>query len=216
MTTGRSNIQMPRLLGVHTTVPPYRVNQDDAALFARKHFGPLVHDFDRLLPVFENAGIETRYFSTPLEWVGDGHSMAEKNELYIRSATDLSVEATKELLESHNLQPADIDYVIYVNTTGLATPSIDARIINRLGFRSDIRRTPIWGLGCAGGAAGLAHAYHHALGHPKERVLVVACELCGLTFMPDDYSKSNVVAAALFGEGAAAVLIVGDEIASKG
>ena len=207
---------MPRLLGVHTAVPPYRTNQAEAASFARKHFGPQVHDFERLLPVFENTGIDTRYFSAPLEWIGDGHSPAEKNELYIRSATDLSVQATKELLELHDLRPSDIDYIIYVNTTGLATPSIDARIINRLGFRSNIRRTPIWGLGCAGGAAGLAHAYHHALGHPNERVLVVACELCGLTFMPDDYSKSNVVAAALFGEGAAAALVGGDGVGAEG
>jgi len=207
---------MPKLLGVRTAVPPYRISQSEAALFARKHFGPLVHDFDRLLPVFENAGIETRYFSAPLEWIGNGRSPAEKNERYIKSATDLSVEATASLLESLNLRAGDINYIIYVNTTGLATPSIDARIINRLGFRSDVRRTPVWGLGCAGGAAGLSHAYHHALGHPKERILVVACELCGLTFMPDDYSKSNVVAAALFGEGAAAALVIGDEVGRQG
>lgn len=207
---------MPKIVGVNIALPPYRVSQTEAASFAGRHFGPLVHDFDRLLPVFENAGTESRYFSAPLEWLAAPHSLAEKNDLYIRSATSLSAQAIAALLDSHRLQPSDIDYIIYVNTTGLATPSIDARLINQLGFRRNIRRTPIWGLGCAGGAAGLAHAYHHALGHPRERILVVACELCGLTFMPDDVSRSNVVATALFGEGAAAVLICGDDVDSDG
>jgi alkylresorcinol/alkylpyrone synthase len=134
----------------------------------------------------------------------------------LESSTDLSVEATQKLLESTGTEPDEIDYIIYVNTTGLATPSIDARLINKLKLRSDIRRTPIWGLGCAGGAAGLSHAHHHLLGHPKQKVLLVACELCGLTFMRDDYSKSNLVATALFGEGAAAVLVAGDETESDG
>jgi len=205
---------MPNLIGVNIALPPYRVSQTEAASFAGRHFSSLVHDFDRLLPVFESAGIESRYFSAPLEWLATPHTLAEKNDIYIKSATSLSARAVSELLSSHRLQPSDIDYIIYVNTTGLATPSIDARLINQLGFRQNIRRTPIWGLGCAGGAAGLAHAYHHALGHPQERVLVVACELCGLTFMPDDVSRSNVVATALFGEGAAAVLVSGDDVDS--
>ena len=105
---------------------------------------------------------------------------------------------------------------IYVNTTGLATPSIDARLINILDLRHDIRRTPVWGLGCAGGVAGLSQAYHYALGHPKERVLVVCVELCGLTFISDDYSKSNFIACALFSDGAAAAVLSGDEVEAEG
>lgn len=119
-------------------------------------------------------------------------------------------------MAQQNLQPNDIDNIIYINTTGLATPSIDARLINVLSLRPDIHRTPIWGLGCAGGAAGLSHAYHYAIGHPGRRVLLVAAELCGLTFMPDDLSKSNIVASALFGEGAAAALICGDAVDGDG
>ena len=168
------------------------------------------------MPIFKNSGIETRYFSQPVEWFSKSHDLAEKNEAYIKAATDLGEEASLELLARLSLKPHEIDYIIYVNTTGLATPSIDARLINRLRLRSNVRRTPIWGLGCAGGVAGLSHAYHHALGHPKERILVVAAELCGLTFMPDDFSKSNLVASALFGEGAAAVVICGDEVESEG
>jgi alkylresorcinol/alkylpyrone synthase len=202
---------MPRICGVTTAVPPYRVEQTEAARFASRHFGGRVGDMQRMAQVFTNAGISCRYFSRPVEWHIEPHSIAEKNAVYIESATDLCADAARRLLETHHLQPSDIDYIIYINTTGLATPSIDARLINVLGCRKDIRRTPIWGLGCAGGVAGLSHAYHHALGHPKDRILLVAAELCGLTFIPDDFSRSNLVATALFGEGAAAVLIAGDQ-----
>ncbi len=207
---------MPKICGVTTAVPPYRVPQSEAAQFARHHFGDRIRDFQRMLQVFDNAGIQTRYFSRPVEWHTQPHSLAEKNEVYIQSATGLCLDASRRLLERLYLSATDIDYIIYINTTGLATPSIDARLINLLGCRSDIRRTPIWGLGCAGGVAGLSHAYHHLLGHPGQRVLLVAAELCGLTFIPDDFSRSNLVATALFGEGAAAVLLCGDDVPLAG
>jgi alkylresorcinol/alkylpyrone synthase len=179
-------------------------------------FASRLGDIDRLLPLFDNTGIESRYFSVPPDWFGRGHELDEKNRLYIQSATALGAEASREAMRRAAVNPNEIDYIIYVNTTGLATPSIDARLINVLGLRRDTRRTPIWGLGCAGGAAGLAHAYHYLLGHPGHRVLLVAVELCGLTFIHDDYSKSNLVACALFGEGAAAAILSGDEIRSDG
>jgi alkylresorcinol/alkylpyrone synthase len=212
----RRQVHMPKICGVSVAVPPYRVTQQEAAGFAKAHFASRLHDTSRIMPVFENAGIETRYFSAPMEWLSSPHTLAEKNQLYISSATELSRRAVSELLDVHNLAPDQIDYIVYVNTTGLATPSIDARLINLLGMRQNIRRTPIWGLGCAGGAAGLSHGYHYLLGHPRDRVLMVGCELCGLTFMPDDFSKSNFIATALFGEGAAAVLMAGDEVDAEG
>ena len=207
---------MPYINAIETIVPEHRVDQDTAREFAGRHYGARVPDIDRLLTVFDNAGISTRYFSTPLDWFGAPHSLSERNRLYINNATELCCRAAAGLLKRESLEPSQIDYLIYVNTTGLATPSIDARIINRLRLRSNVRRTPIWGLGCAGGAAGLSHAYHHALGHPGERVLVVAAELCGLTFLADDFSKSNLVASALFAEGAAAVLVTGDNVSEGG
>lgn len=183
------------------------MTQSGAVEFARAHFGDRVSDFDRLLPIFANSGIESRYFSVPSDWFTQPHSIAEKNRLYIESATDLCVEASRKAMTSAGLSPEAIDYIVYINTTGIATPSIDARLINILGLRQDIRRTPIWGLGCAGGVAALSHAYHYLLGHPNDTVLVVCAELCGLTFLADDFSRSNLVASALFGEGAAAVII---------
>ncbi len=184
--------------------------------FARAMFADKIPDFDRLLPLFANAGIRTRYFAAPQEWFFTDHDLAEKSAMYAREATRLSADAAGKALDLAGLAPRDIDYVIYVNTTGLATPSIDARLINVMGLRSDVRRTPIWGLGCAGGAAGLSHAHHYALGHPGSRVLVIATELCGLTFLPGDTSKSNLVATALFGDGAAAAVVVADDVAGPG
>jgi alkylresorcinol/alkylpyrone synthase len=207
---------MPKIAGLTTAVPPYRIDQSTVESFVRTHFGKKFGDIERLLPIFTNSGIATRYFSQPLDWFSTDHDLAAKNQAYITSATDLGEQASRALLTKLNLRPDQIDYIIYVNTTGLATPSIDARLINRLGLRPTVRRTPIWGLGCAGGVAGLSHAYHHALGHPRERILLVAAELCGLTFMQNDFSKSNLVASALFGEGASAVLITGDEVDSGG
>ncbi len=207
---------MPSIQAVVSAVPAHRVAQEEAIDFARRMFGEHIRNLDRLLPLFTNAGIETRYFAAPPEWLSEDHNLAEKSALYVREATKLSAEAATKAMAKANLKPADIDYIIYVNTTGLATPSIDARLINQLGLRQDVRRTPIWGLGCAGGAAGLSHAYHYALAHPEARILVITTELCGLTFLPRDRTKSNLVATALFGDGSAAAIIGGDNTEGEG
>ena len=207
---------MPRIRAVATAVPGNRVDQDLAQAFAREQFAGRIPDLERLLPLFMNTGIDTRHFAAPTDWFLTSHDLAEKSAMYVREATSLSAQAARDVLARAELAPADVDYVVYVNTTGLATPSIDARLINELGLRTDVRRTPIWGLGCAGGVAGLSHAHHHALGHPGQRVLVIATELCGLTFMPEDDSPANLVATALFADGAGAVLVEGDELAGEG
>jgi len=206
----------PKIVALATAVPVHQVTQHTARQFARNIFSSRTPDIERLLSVFDNSHIETRYFSKPLDWFAESHSLSEKNEAYIQNSTALSLEAAQLLLKKTKTPPDEIDYIIYVNTTGLATPSIDARLINLLGLRQNVRRNPVWGLGCAGGAAGLSQAYHHLLGHPQEKVLLIACELCGLTFLREDYSKSNLVATALFGEGAAAALLTGGEIADDG
>lgn len=207
---------MPKLISIATAVPDNKITQADAKAFASELFGAQMGDISRLLPLFDNTGITMRYFVSPPEWFKEDHSLEEKNRLYIEAATELGAQASRKLFEENGISPDQIDYIIYINSTGLATPTIDARLINVLGLKKNIRRTPIWGLGCAGGSAGLAHAYHYLIGHPHERVLVVAVELCGLTFIPDDFSKSNLVACALFGDGAAAALLFGDEVDQDG
>jgi alkylresorcinol/alkylpyrone synthase len=168
------------------------------------------------MPVFENTGIETRRVCRDLDWYDQDHSLGESSAAYIEAATSLCTRAAKAAITRAGLEPQDIDRIIYVNTTGLATPSIDARLVNLLGLRRNVRRTPVWGLGCAGGVAGLSHAYEHLVGHPEERVLLVSAEMCSLTLLRDDSSTSNVVATALFADGAAAAVLSGDETDEPG
>jgi alkylresorcinol/alkylpyrone synthase len=206
----------PRLIAVATAVPPHIVEQKDARRFAENLFSDMLRVDPRLLEVFENSEIQKRHTSAPLEWFGEKHTFAERNRLYIETAVDLGTTVAKRVLERAQLTVADIDHVIFVSSTGISTPSIDALIANRIGFRPNFRRTPIWGLGCAGGAAGLAHARDFALAHPDTRVLLIALELCTLTFLNGDLSKRNLIAASLFGDGAAAVVVEGGAVARNG
>lgn len=207
---------MPRLSSIASAPPDTIVTQPVAAAFARETFGPSVPGISRLMPVFENTGIETRRVYKDLSWYRSDHTLADSSAAYIEAATTLCARAARTALEQANLEPHDIDRVIYVNTTGLATPSIDARLVNILGLRKNVRRTPIWGLGCAGGVAGLSHAFDHLSGHPKERVLLCCAEMCSLTLLRDDFSTSNIVATALFADGAAAAVLCGDDTAESG
>lgn len=207
---------MARLVDVVSAAPAHVLPQALAAEFARRTFGPRMPQLERLMPIFENTGIETRRTCRPLPWYDESHTLAENSSAYIEAACTLCAQAGAQLLQRQGLRPDQIDRVIYVNTTGLATPSIDARLVNLLGLRPDVRRTPIWGLGCAGGVAGLSHAWQHVQGHPRERVLLFCAEMCSLTLLRDDASSANVVATALFADGAAAALISGDETGDAG
>lgn len=207
---------MPRLVDIVSAPPDHVVPQAVAAEYARRTFGPQVHNIERLMPIFGHAGIATRRTCQPIEWYQSDHTLGETSAAYIDAASTLCARAAAQLLERQGLAPESIDRIIYINTTGLATPSIDARLINLLGLRRDIRRTPIWGLGCAGGVAGLGVAYDHLMGHPRERVLLCCAEMCSLTLLRDDASVSNVVATALFADGAAVALLAGDETGEAG
>ncbi|HZG56976.1 type III polyketide synthase [Paenibacillus sp.] len=199
-----------------TAVPEYRVPQADVQEAVRHMFGSRVPHLDRLLPIFEHGGIETRHFCVPLEWFLVPHTAEEKHRLFVEQAAALAERAVRRCLAGAGVEPSDVDHVLLVTTTGTATPSIDAYLCNRLSFRSDAKRTPIWGLGCAGGAAGLSRAYEYVKAFPKERCLLVAVELCSLTFIRNDASKSNLVATSLFADGAAAALVVGEEAFRRG
>jgi predicted naringenin-chalcone synthase len=168
-----------------------------AQRFCRALFQEAFPDIERLLPVFSNALVQTRYFSAPPEWFESEHSFAEKNQLYIQTALEVGEAAILACLDRAGLGPQDIDHFFFISSTGLATPSVDARLINMLKLRPNIRRTPIWGLGCAGGVAGLSRAYEYTSAFPRERALMLALELCGLTFQRNDLSKSNLIATSL-------------------
>lgn len=207
---------MSHITAVGTALPPYILNQKDVQVFARRLFSDTFRDIDRLMPLFTNGQVETRHFCVPLEWFGEIHTFAEKNELFQEWAVRLGTEAARNCLTRAGLTPGDIHHLFFVSTTGIATPSIDSRIMNELGMHSHTKRTPIWGLGCAGGAAGLSRAQEYVRAFPNERALLVAVECCGLTFQQQDRSKSNLVATSLFADGAAAVLIEGDQVSHSG
>jgi alkylresorcinol/alkylpyrone synthase len=205
------------LVALATAVPPYTVAQEDARTLARGLFREvLCENQDRLLGVFDNSGIQRRSVSAPLEWYAEDHDFAEKNALYVETAVRLGTELAERTMVQAGLTVRDIDHLVFVSSTGLAAPSIDARIANQLGLRGDFRRTPIWGLGCAGGAAGLARARDYALAEPGARVLLIALELCTLTFQRNDLSKRNLVATSLFADGAAAALVVAGDTRPAG
>jgi len=195
-----------RLLALKSAVPSHILEQCDVTTRAANLFRGR-RDIDRLLPVFTNTGIDRRYSCVPIEWYVDPHGWQDRTNLYIENATDLFERVTNALLEEAGLTTDDIDAIVAVSTTGVATPSLDALVVERMQLRRDIRRLPIFGLGCAGGVIGLARASAMAQAMPGSRVLFLVVELCALTFRKDDLTKSNIVATALFGDGAAGAIL---------
>ncbi|MBM7654863.1 type III polyketide synthase [Neobacillus cucumis] len=207
---------MPSILSVSEVIPPFQVNQDQATAFARELFSRSFKDIERLLKAFQNGQIMKRHFVKSLEWFKENHTFEDKNNAYIESAVTLGREAIVRCLQNEQfLKKAipfqEIDAIFFISTTGLSTPSIDARIINELPFNPHIKRVPIWGLGCAGGASGLSRAFEYCSAYPSAKVLVLSIELCSLTFQKDDYSKSNLIGTSLFADGIACALIIGDK-----
>src|SRR4051794_40208745 len=207
---------MPRIRSVATALPPHALSQERIRDLAREHFAPAFPEIDRYMTVFRHAQIDTRHFAAPLEWFMTPHSFKQCNDLFVEAATALGESAARACLAQAGLEPSDIDHLIWVSTTGMAAPSLDAMLINRLGMGGHTRRTPIWGLGCAGGVAGLARAYEYTLAFPDQRVLLLSAELCSVTFQWNDHSKRNLIASSLFADGAAAVLVEGDESEGSG
>lgn len=206
---------MSRILAVGTQTPPHCYPQHQVRQFTYEHFSPVFPNIERILPVFDHAEIRQRYFCMPMEWYAQEHGFAEKNKHYIEQATALGSKAVQNCLQKAGIAPEAIDHIFFVSTTGISTPSIDARIVNETGLPSHILRSPLWGLGCSGGVAGLIRACDYVKAYPDRLALLVSVELCSLTFLAGDFSKSNLVATALFGDGAAAVLVAGDQAAER-
>jgi len=200
----------PRLLALATAVPPYALHQSDVRARATRLFASAGEEIAHLLPVFANAGIETRYSCVPIEWYDRASSWKERNRVYIDNAVTLLEQVTRACLVQSALPVEAIDAIVAVSTTGVATPSLDALLMERLGLRRDVQRLPIFGLGCAGGVIGLARAGALARAAPGSRVLFLVVELCALCFRKNDFSKSNIVATALFGDGAAGMILSSD------
>ncbi len=197
----------PRIHSIATAVPPFRLRQSDVARFTADLFGPSFANFERLMPTYGNAAINHRYSCVPIEWYAEPHGFKDRNALYLENAVNLLEDAARRTLTAAGLDPADVDAIVCVSTSGIATPSLDALVVERMNLRRDVERLPVFGLGCAGGVIGLARAGQMAISRPGSNVLLLVVELCGLTFRRDDRSKSNVIATALFGDGAAAAVL---------
>ncbi|MFD1912467.1 type III polyketide synthase [Halodurantibacterium flavum] len=216
VTQGKTAASGAALVGLATAVPPHQLDQADVIDHARRIFGSRTGLFETLEPVYTNARIERRWSAMPLAWFEGPADMPEKTRLYERHATDLAEEAALAGLRDAGLAPKDVDVLIFVSSTGISTPSIEARLMNRLAFRPDVARLPIFGYGCAGGALGLSRAAQMLAGRPGAVCLLLVVELCTLAFRHDSLTKSNLVATALFGDGAAAAVLRGTGAGESG
>lgn len=194
-------------LSVATAIPAHAVSQRDAASAAHRGFAARFPEFQRLVKVFDTSMIKNRHLVRPLEWYFEPLGWKERNAAYLDGATRLFVDAAKAALDQAGVTAAEIDCVVTVSSTGIATPSLDARAATAMGFRPDIERIPIFGLGCAGGVAGVAIGAKIARATLGSKVLVVAVEICSVAFRIDKLTKENIVATALFADGAAACVL---------
>ncbi|ADV68521.1 type III polyketide synthase [Deinococcus maricopensis] len=199
----------PIVRALVTGTPPHRTPQTAIREAARTLF-PRMSQRQQMLDVFTNANIDTRFLARPLDWYLEPHDFADKNAVYVQETLALSERLTLGALQQANVAPADVDAVVFVSSTGISTPSLDATLMNRLGLNPHAVRLPLWGLGCAGGAAGLARAAD-LVRAGFQRVLLLAVELCSLTLVRNDESKSNFVGTGLFADGGAALLLTPDD-----
>jgi alkylresorcinol/alkylpyrone synthase len=199
----------PRILAAEQALPPHFVPQEKLlaafrALWGQKHF-----NLDRLEQLHRAVRVGGRHLALPLEDYASLQSFAARNQAWTKAATELGAEAVRKALLAADVTPAQVDHLYFVTVTGIATPSIDARLVERLGLRADVKRIPIFGLGCVAGAAGLARAADVLRSQPGETAVLLAVELCSLTLQREDLSIPNIIASGLFGDGAAALVLDG-------
>jgi alkylresorcinol/alkylpyrone synthase len=197
------------LAGVHAVLPPHRYQQAElTAAFTEFCLGPGGNHalVERL---HENARVSSRHIVMPIEDYATLTGFGQANDLFIEHAVTLGAEALTGALQRAGIRPEELDVVISTTITGVAVPSIEARIAAVVGLRPDVKRVPLFGLGCVAGAAGIARLHDYLVGHPDEVGALLSVELCSLTVQRDDQSVANLVACGLFGDGAAAVVAVG-------
>lgn len=205
---------MPKILSAATAVPGHRYGQESVKEACRVAFGSLMDSPGRQA-IFDHSGVRSRALVEPIERYLSPRSFEENNAAYFTHARALSEKALSSALDKAGLDFPDIGHIVSVTTTGLLTPSLEAHLAQDLPFSRAVKRTPLFGSGCAGGAVALARAADFLLGRPEEAILVLSVELCSLTFMPQEQETTQIVAAALFGDGASAVVLAGDRHRSR-
>ncbi|MFJ6835604.1 type III polyketide synthase [Streptomyces sp. NPDC091209] len=200
---------MTRIAAVHGALAPHRHTQSEITDMVARTCLPEGADRRVLDRLHRGAQVRARHMTLPLEQYEALDGFGAANDVFITAATDMGAKAVREALRLAGLSAADVDLLIFTSVTGIAAPSIDALIAGRLGLRRDVRRLPMFGLGCAGGAAGLSRMHDYLLGRPEQVAVLLSVELCSLTFQRGDPSPANMVATGLFGDGAAAVVACG-------
>ena len=195
------------LVSLATAVPPHQFHQQRILEAARALMADRYPEFETLSSLFANTGIRHRYGVKPMEWYLERRGWPDRTQAFLEGAEALFIDVAQKALARADLGAEDIDTVVTVCSTGIATPTLEARLAGRMGFRGDVARVPVFGLGCAGGVSGLSIAARLAQSRPGSNVLMVALELCTLAVRHDELSKANIVAASLFGDGAAAVVL---------
>ena len=204
-----------RIVSVGRALPPNRHTQAEVLAGLGAVWGDQPRVLERLTALHANTGVRTRHFALPIADYTEERTFGETNRIWLETALELGQRAVLDALGRIGLGPQDIDLFLSTTITGIACPSLDARLMNRLPFRTDCRRVPIFGLGCVAGAAGIARAADHLRGFPDHAVLLLSVELCSLTFARRDRSMAQMVASGLFGDGAAAVVLLGEERARR-
>jgi len=205
-----------RIASVGRALPEHYYGQDELLAALAKLWAGRFHNPKRLEQIQRNTLVGGRHLALPIEEYASLRGFADANAAFLRCGAELAERAIREALAAAQLEPRDVDAIFSLSVTGIAAPSLDARLVNRLGLRSDVKRMPIFGLGCVGGAAGIARAADYVRAFPRETALVLSVELCSLTLQRDDASMANVIASGLFGDGAAAAVVRGAETAAHG
>jgi len=206
-----------KIASVASALPEHRYSQAALSAYLRDEVWGEHRELARRVDgLHENVQVETRHLAYPMERYASFETFGDFNEAWIAAATDLGGKAASEALARAGLTPKDVDFVVFSTVTGIASPSIDARLVNRLGFRPDVRRIPLFGLGCVAGAAAVSRAADLVRGMPDGVALVLTVELCSLTLQRGDCSVANVIASGLFGDGASAAVVVGTGRAADG
>lgn len=194
-----------------TALPPHTITREDVKYYMGRVFDIPERKLEAMMSIVDNAQVHKRHAIFPIEYTVEPRALYQTNQEYIEHAVKLGQEAAEKCLERANLRPDEVDLIITVSCTGFMIPSLDAHLINRMGFRSNVRRMPFTELGCAAGAMALGRAADFLKAHPGGNVLIIAVELPSLTFQRKDISQANLISSILFGDGAAAVLVTGDD-----
>ena len=205
-----------RIVSVASALPSNIVPQSAVADLLGRIWSGQPSVASRVGALLENCGVETRHFALPLDRYTELGAFGKFNDAWIATALELGERAVAKALERARLRPEDVDALFFTTVTGVASPSIDARLMNRLPFRPDVRRSPFFGLGCVAGASTVSRAADFVRGRPKGVALVLSVELCTLTWQKEDTSLAHVISCGLFGDGATAAVVVGEARAERG